>query len=76
MGARNIEVMTPRELRYQGYRIRLFAGEDGWRVRARPLTPDKPILRYHSFLVSAASENEAVEHAKRLVDELLAQFTQ
>jgi hypothetical protein len=69
-----LEAMTPRELRYRGYRIRIFSGDEGWRVRARPLTPDKPILRYHSYFVRGSSEDEAVEHAKRLVDEVLGQF--
>jgi hypothetical protein len=63
--------MQPRELEYRGYKIRLFQGDDGWRIRAKPLSPEDPILARHSFFVPASCEDEAAEYAKGLVDKLL-----
>jgi hypothetical protein len=62
------------ELHHCGYRIRLYHRDDGWRVTARPLTPEQPILRRHSYFIAASSEEEASERAKRLVDDALAQW--
>jgi hypothetical protein len=72
MQRRELEARRPRELRYRGYEIRIYGGADGWRVRAKPLTPYQPILRRHSFLVPASREADAVAEAKRLVDALIA----
>ena len=63
--------MPDRELRYKGYKIKLTPNGRGWRVRARPLSPDKPILSDHSFVVAGASEDDAIEQAKRRIDRLL-----
>jgi hypothetical protein len=64
--------MPDRELRYKGYKIKLAPKQRGWRIRARPLSPDKPILSDHSFVVAEASEDEAIEQAKRRIDRVLA----
>ena len=73
-GVAETEAMQQRELQYRGYQIRIYHGGDGWRIRARPLTPENPILRHHSFFVPASSDDDAAEHAKRLVDKLLGKF--
>jgi hypothetical protein len=64
--------MPDRELRYKGYKIKLAPRQRGWRIRALPLSPDKPILSDHSFVAAGVSEEEAIEQAKRRIDRVLA----
>jgi hypothetical protein len=66
--------MASHELQYRSYRIRVYPREDGWRLSARPLTPERPILRRHSFFIPASNEEEAFAQAKRLVDDALGQM--
>jgi hypothetical protein len=71
-GRQSGRTMPHRELQYRGYRIKLMPRHSGWRIRARPLSPDKPILADHAFVVAEASEDEAIEQAKRRLDRVLS----
>jgi hypothetical protein len=56
---------------YRGYEIVVEANGEGWRVFAHPRTPDLPITRHRSFHVDADTTNDALEEARKRIDDLL-----
>jgi hypothetical protein len=63
--------MPQRLEQYCGYSIEIAPKDAGWRVWARPNTPNLPILRQDPFDSDAPSEAEAFAEAKRQIDSLL-----
>ena len=62
------------KLKYRGYEISVAPNGSGWRVEARPLTPDRPILSRSPFFAPVSSEEDALLVAKRKVDTLQAEY--
>ena len=56
---------------YRGYLIQVEPNGHGWRVWARPRTPELPIAKHGSFHVDAHNAEEALQEARQKIDGLL-----